>query len=72
MKVNPAKPAHRTTITAKYDTSGRITYTVREVATLLGVAEITVRRGIALGTIPSIRIMGCVKIPKAAFDRLFG
>ena len=44
----------------------RISYTVKEVARMLGVAEVTVRREIERGNLPHIRIGRAVRITATA------
>ena len=45
---------------------------VREIADLLGVSERTVRRWIAIGTLPSNKIGGARFVAKADLERLLG
>jgi excisionase family DNA binding protein len=50
----------------------RLFYKVDEVERLLKASKRTVYRRIKDGTIPSMRIRGCVRIPITEFHRLFG
>jgi excisionase family DNA binding protein len=48
----------------------RLTYTVPEVARLLGVSRMTAYSAVRGGDIPSIRIARRVLVPLAAIDRM--
>jgi len=60
---NPKTAADRPTLP-------RLTFSVYEVADLLGISHWTVRRGIERGDIMSVRICGRRLIPKTEVDRL--
>lgn len=52
------------------DKAPRDAYSVAEVARRLGVAELTVRRQISAGKLPSIRLGDRVLVPADYLDRL--
>jgi excisionase family DNA binding protein len=45
-------------------------YTVAEAAAKLRVNIKTAYEGVAAGDIPSTRVRGCIRIPRAALDRM--
>ena len=53
-------------------TSERLTYTVDEIAALLGISRGTAYEGIRTGQIPSIRISRRILIPRRAIESLLG
>ncbi|WP_217451260.1 excisionase family DNA-binding protein [Prescottella equi] len=57
---------------AAVDAAQRITIPVEEAASLIDVHPRTIRREIAKGTIPSIRLGRRVLIPRKPFFELFG
>jgi excisionase family DNA binding protein len=50
-------------------TPERRTWTVAEVAAMLGVGETTVREGVKAGIIPAVKLGSLIRIPKGAFER---
>jgi len=42
---------------------------IKEIAEILSVSEKTVRRWIKEKQIPTIRILGCIRVPKEALDK---
>ena len=52
--------------------SGKMTYTVEEVAKLLGIGRNQAYEGVARNEIPSIRIGRRLLVPRAALERLLG
>lgn len=48
----------------------RATYTLAEAAWLLGVSVATLRRAIAAGEVPGLRVRGRILVPRESFDRL--
>lgn len=51
---------------------GRVVITVTELATLLNLDPRTIRRGVADGSIPSVRVGSSVRIPVAKVRALMG
>ncbi len=52
------------------ETLQSLTYSVDEAAILLGIGRNTAYEGIRRGEIPSIRVMRCRRVPKAALHRM--
>lgn len=52
-------------------TPNRQFYRVEEVADILGVSRATAYRMINEGSIPSIRLKGCIRIPISAFRQRY-
>jgi excisionase family DNA binding protein len=50
--------------------SPRLTFTVEEVAVVLGIGRTLAYEGVRTGAIPSVRVGRRVLVPKAALDRL--
>lgn len=50
----------------------KATLSIKETAKYLGIAELTVRKAVALGEIPSFRLSGRVLIPRRAIEDLLG
>lgn len=62
-KVKPQDTVHDIT---------RLTFSVREVAEILGLGLATAYEGIRTGAIPSIRVQKRIIVPKAALNSLLG